>query len=170
MKTPYASAGSEKARSDILKILRRFECTSVGFMDEFDKHTVVLAFVHRGRRVQLHASAEGWAQMWLRENPWNSKRYLPEKQYRDQALNQGMLAVNSILRDWVKAQVNRSIRSMTRRKSFGGLEMSAYKCPYCGSYHAGTLVKGMSPDMVRRRSKKERKARRKTQLREEADG
>ncbi len=26
-----------------------------------------------------------------------------------------------------RAQVNKSIRSMTRRKSFGGLEMSAYK-------------------------------------------
>jgi hypothetical protein len=62
------SAGScatsgNKAREEITKTLRRFGCESIGFMDEYDKHEVLLAFTHRGRQVQLRASAKGWAQL-----------------------------------------------------------------------------------------------------------
>lgn len=63
---PYASAGSKKAREDIVGMLRRFGCEQVGLMDDFEKHEVMLAFVHRGRQVELRASAKGWAVLWLK--------------------------------------------------------------------------------------------------------
>lgn len=106
MGTPYASATrGATARDEITKVLRRFGCESVGFMDDFEKHEVMLAFTHRGRPIQLRASAKGWAQMFLKENPWNSRRYGQRVDYEQKALRQGHIAVNSILRDWIKGQV-----------------------------------------------------------------
>lgn len=106
MTTPYASATSgASARDEITKILRRFGCESVGFMDDFDRHEVMLAFTHRGRPVQLRASAKGWAAMFLKENPWTHRRRGQRQDYERAALRQGQIAVNSILRDWIKGQV-----------------------------------------------------------------
>lgn len=106
MPVPYAGASSgHKARDEITRILKRFGCESVGFMDNFDDHSVMLAFRHRGKSIQLSASAEGWATMFLKTEPWNSRRQLSEHAYKQRALEQGMIAVNSILRDWVKGQV-----------------------------------------------------------------
>jgi hypothetical protein len=87
--------------SSISKILRRFGCESIGFMDDYEKHEVLLAFTHRGRNVQLRASAKGWAQIYLKENSRRSTR----EDYEHAALRQGHIAVNSILRDWIKGQV-----------------------------------------------------------------
>ena len=104
--TPYASASSgATARDEVTKILRRFGCESVGFMDDFDKHEILLAFTHRGRQVQLNASAKGWAQMYLKENPWTSRRRGTRQEWEQAALRQGQIAVNSILRDWIKGQL-----------------------------------------------------------------
>lgn len=104
--TPYADATSgTKARDEIMKILRRFGCESIGFMDDFTEHTVLLAFKQRGRHIEIRASAKGWAQMYLKENPWSNRRYGTEAGYKQKALNQGLIAVNSILRDWIKGQV-----------------------------------------------------------------
>jgi len=73
--TPYASATSgAAARDEITRLLRRFGCESVGFMDDFERHEIILAFNHRGRQMQLRASAKGWAAMYLKENPWTSRR------------------------------------------------------------------------------------------------
>jgi hypothetical protein len=106
MSTPYASASSGGvARDEIIKILRRFGCESVGFMDDFDNAEVILAFTHRGRPVQLKASAKGWAAMYLRENPHNSRRRQSRAEHDAAALAQGLIAVNSILRDWIKGQM-----------------------------------------------------------------
>jgi hypothetical protein len=106
MSTPYASATSgASARDEITKVLRRFGCESVGFMDDFDKHEILLAFTHRGRPVQLRASAKGWAQLFLKENPWTSRRRGSRQEWEQAALRQGHTAVNSILRDWIKGQV-----------------------------------------------------------------
>jgi hypothetical protein len=106
MGIPYAAASTGvKARDEIIKILRRFGCESVGFMDDFDKHDVLLAFTHRGRRVQLRASAKGWAQMWLIENPYTDRRQATKQEWEQRALQQGHIAVNSILRDWIKGQM-----------------------------------------------------------------
>ena len=103
---PYASAQSgAAARDEVAKVLRRFGCESVGFMDDFDRHEVLLAFTHRGRQMQLRASAKGWAQMYLRENPWNPRRRATKQEHEQAALRQGQVAVNSILRDWIKGQV-----------------------------------------------------------------
>lgn len=106
MVMPYENASSgAKARDEILKILQRFGCESVGFMDEFTTHTLLLAFTWNGRNLQLRASAQGWANAWLKENEWSTRRYLDEHEWEQKALNQGLIAVNSILRDWVKGQV-----------------------------------------------------------------
>jgi hypothetical protein len=46
---PYANATSGMAaREEIIRILRRFGRESVGFMDDFAEHAVILAFTHRG--------------------------------------------------------------------------------------------------------------------------
>jgi hypothetical protein len=106
MSTPYATATSgASARDEITKILRRFGCESVGFMDDFEKHEVLLAFSHRGRPIQLRASAKGWAQMYLKDNPWTGRRRNSRAEHDQAALRQGHIAVNSILRDWIKGQV-----------------------------------------------------------------
>ena len=67
MTVPYAGATSGmRAREEIKKILTRFGCKIVGFMDDNVKHEVFLAFTHRGRQFQLTASAKGWAAMYLK--------------------------------------------------------------------------------------------------------
>lgn len=106
MTMPYEGASSGmKARDEIVRILQRFGCESVGFMDKFAEQSVILAFVHRGRQVQLEASAKGWAAAYLKEHPWNSRRRVGLEKHERRAIEQGMVAVNSILRDWVKGQI-----------------------------------------------------------------
>lgn len=107
MDVPYEGATSGmKARDEIVRILQRCGCASVGFMDLFEEKALLLAFTHRGRQVQLKASAKGWAQLYLRAHPYNRTRMrLPRDQYEKRALDQGMIAVNSILRDWIKGQI-----------------------------------------------------------------
>lgn len=103
---PYENATSgAKAREEITSLLRRMGCESVGFMDDFDKHEVLLAFRHRGRAVQLRASAKGWAQMFIKARPFGARTRGTRHDYEQRALRQGLIAVNSILRDWVKGQV-----------------------------------------------------------------
>ena len=105
MSVPYAGATGGGAREEITKILRRFGCESVGFMDDFEKHEVLLAFTHRGRPMQLRASAKGWAQLYLKENPYTHRRKGTRIEHEQAALRQGHIAVNSILRDWIKGQI-----------------------------------------------------------------
>jgi len=103
---PYATAKSGMAaRDEISRMLRQFGCESVGFMDDFDDLSVTLQFRHRGRDVQLRASAKGWAAMFLRASPWKPRRRSNRHDYEQGALRQGVVAVNSILRDWVKGQI-----------------------------------------------------------------
>lgn len=106
MSIPYASATSDmRTREEIKKILSRFGCESIGFMDDMKEHEVLLASTHRGRQVQLRASAKGWAAMWLKENPWSYRHRTQRTDYEQAALKQGHVAVNSVLRDWIKGQV-----------------------------------------------------------------
>ncbi len=103
---PYSGATSgDAARGEITKLLRRMGCDKVGFMDEFDTHSLLLAFEHRGRAVQLRASAKGWATWFLKEKPYSLRMRCTSAQYNARALSQGMIAVNSIIRDWVKGSV-----------------------------------------------------------------
>jgi len=105
MSVPYASAKAASAQGEIKKILRRFGCSKIGFMDDHENYTTTLYFVHRGRQVQMEASGKGWASMFLREEPWNKRRHLNQHDYEQAALNQGVRATSSILRDWVKGQI-----------------------------------------------------------------
>jgi hypothetical protein len=103
---PYAGTSSgASARSEITNLLRRMGCDKVGFMAEFSTHSLLLAFEHRGRQIQLRASAKGWAAWQLRENPYKTRMRCSQKEYGERVLTQGMIAVNSILRDWVKGSV-----------------------------------------------------------------
>ena len=104
---PYSGATSgDKARVEIVKLLRQMGCNKAGFFDEFETGTVLLAFEHMGRPVQLRASAKGWAAWYLKEKPHSSRYRSTVKQYETRALEQGMIAVNSILREWVKGSVS----------------------------------------------------------------
>ncbi|WP_208830366.1 hypothetical protein [Bradyrhizobium neotropicale] len=106
MSTPYENATSGvAARDEITKLLRRFGCDSIGFMDDFEKYELLLAFRHRGRQMQLRASAKGWAALYLKEHPYSYRIKRSEKAHREAALAQGQIAINSILRDWVKGQI-----------------------------------------------------------------
>jgi hypothetical protein len=58
---------ARKARAEIVKMLQGFGCEQVGVMDNFDDCSVLLAFTHRGRQVQLCSSARGWAAMYLKK-------------------------------------------------------------------------------------------------------
>jgi hypothetical protein len=103
---PYEGATSgASARDEITKVLRRFGCESVGFMDDFDKHEILLAFTQRGRNIQLRASAKGWAQLYLKAHPYGSYHRKSRNEHEQAALKQGHVAVNSILRDWIKGQM-----------------------------------------------------------------
>lgn len=105
MGIPYAAASTgDKARREVKKILRRLGCDKIGFMDDDAKHEVMLAFSQRGRSFQLPASAKGWAALYLRSNPWTNRHRKSRVEYEQTARRQGHIAVNSILRDWVKGQ------------------------------------------------------------------
>jgi len=103
---PYERATKGAAvRGEITRMLQQFGCESVGFMDDFENHEVVLAFRHRGRPVQLRASAKGWAALYLSAKPWTPQMRCSQQEYEQRAIKQGLVAVNSILRDWVKGQI-----------------------------------------------------------------
>jgi hypothetical protein len=103
---PYAGATSgERARAEATKILQRLGCEQVGFMQDFQSHELLLQFTHRGRPVQFRASANGWATLYLKKHPWHWSRRSQRIEYERAALRQGLIAVSSILRDWVKGQV-----------------------------------------------------------------
>ncbi len=55
--------------------------------------------------VEMKASAQGWANAYLKHNPWNSRRNQTQREYEAKWLKQGQIAVNSVLRDWVKGQI-----------------------------------------------------------------
>jgi hypothetical protein len=75
MSIPYAGATTgRKAREEITKIRRRLGCESIGFMDDYSKAEVLLAFTHRGRQVQLRVAARGWAALYLKVEPWTYGR------------------------------------------------------------------------------------------------
>ena len=107
MNTPYAAASSSSmnARGEIVKMLQKFGCESVGFMDDFKEQSVLLQFLFHGRQIKLKVGAKGWATLFLKDNPWNHRRRTSRKDYEEIALEQGMIAINCILRDWVKGQL-----------------------------------------------------------------
>ena len=53
----------------------------------------------------MRLSAKGRAQMFFKANPWTYTRRSTRHDYEQNAIEQGHVAVNSILRDWIKGQV-----------------------------------------------------------------
>jgi hypothetical protein len=104
---PYENATTGiKARAEIEKVLDRFDCKSIGFMkDPDEQHDLLLVFKHRGRQVQLRVLAKGWAQFWLKKNPWTYRHRCSKHEWEQKALEQGRVAINSVLRDWIKGQM-----------------------------------------------------------------
>ena len=103
---PYADATSgARAQEEIKKLLQGFGCDCIGFMDDYRDQAITLGFIHRGRRVEMKVSANGWAAMYMEKEPWSSRRRGTYEAYKEKALAQGMIAINSVLRDWVKGLV-----------------------------------------------------------------
>jgi hypothetical protein len=80
-------------------------CESIGFMDDYEKHEVLLAFTHRGRNIQLRVSAKGWGAGLFEGKPVDILTSIHAPGLRAGCPSQGRIAVNSILRDWIKGQV-----------------------------------------------------------------
>jgi hypothetical protein len=103
---PYSNATSgDKALAEIQRILQRFGCNKFGVMTDWDAGTLMVQFEWRGARVSFPANFKGYATAWLRENPWNSRKQSTKAEWEAKALEIGSIAVYSILRDWIKAQV-----------------------------------------------------------------
>lgn len=127
MALPYANASSgEKAMAEVNKILRHFGCSKIGTMEDFDAGELRLQFEFHGRLIELRASMRGYAAAWLRENAWNTRRRCSEQEWQRRAIEIGSIAVYSILRDWIKAQVT---AIETGLLSFEGVFMPHFLLP-----------------------------------------
>jgi hypothetical protein len=103
---PYASATAGiRARDVITKTLRGAGCQEVGIMDDFERKEIFLAFTHGGRRVQQRFSAKDWAAMYLRKRPYSYRMRATRQEYEAKIVDQGFIAINSQLRDLIKAQI-----------------------------------------------------------------
>lgn len=103
MSLPYSSATSGKdAMNDLQKILQAFGAKSFGFFEDFDDGTLTVQFKYRDYRVTVTASSKGYAAA-LMKTKRDSRR--PGLWKEADALNQGQIAVYSMLRDWIKGQV-----------------------------------------------------------------
>lgn len=106
MSLPYSNATSgDKALGEIQKILRGFGCNKFGSMVDDSAGELLVQFEYRGKMVSVKASTKGYAQAWLKENPWTSRRTATRAVYERKAMDIAGVAVYSILRDWIKGQV-----------------------------------------------------------------
>ncbi len=104
---PYENAVSgQSALLELQKILDRFGCSQFGTMQDVETGETILQFKHRGKTVMLKASWRGYAAAWLKSHPYSpSYSRKTRTEHEQKALNQGKIAVCSILRDWIKAQI-----------------------------------------------------------------
>lgn len=107
MSLPYenSTAGGEKALGEIQKILRHFGCTRFGSMTDDEKQEILIQFSYRGQDVSVRASINGYAAAWLREHPYTSRMKKTKAEHERAAREQASIAVYSMLRDYIKAQV-----------------------------------------------------------------
>ena len=106
MTLPYSTATSgDKALGEIKKILQRFGCGKFGVMTDWDTGILIVQFEWNGARISFPANFNGYASAYLKEKPYNSRMHCTRTQYEAKALEIGSMAVYSILRDWIKAQV-----------------------------------------------------------------
>lgn len=106
MALPYSNATSgQRAIDDIRKVVQAFGCNKFAPMEDFAEGSVTVQFEYRGRMVQVTASAKGYAAALMREKPYTSRMKKTKAQYERACLDQGHVAVWSILRDWIKGQI-----------------------------------------------------------------
>lgn len=106
MSLPYENATSgSNAINDIQKMLRAFGCQRFATGEDYESGELFIQFEHRGRQVQLKASARGYAAAWLKAHPYGPRVRATLSEHNEKALRIGGVAVYSILRDWVKGQV-----------------------------------------------------------------
>lgn len=106
MSLPYENATTgTNAIQEIQKLLRTFGCQRFATGEDYETGELFIQFEHRGRKVQLKASARGYAAAWLREHPYGPRVRSTLSEHNAKALRIGGTAVYSCLRDWVKGQV-----------------------------------------------------------------
>ncbi len=106
MTLPYENATSgEKALTEIQKILRKFNCSKFGTMIDYDKGELLVQFEWNGQQVSFPANFKGYAAAWLKDNPYTSRMRRTKQEHEQKAIDIGSVAVYSILRDWIKAQI-----------------------------------------------------------------
>lgn len=106
MGLPYENATSgNNAINEIRKAVQAFGCTKFATGDDFDTGDVFVQFEHRGRAINLRASARGYAAAWLKAHPFGPRTRGTRAEHEARALKIGSVAVYSILRDWVKGQI-----------------------------------------------------------------
>lgn len=66
---------------------------------------LLVQFEFRGQPVSVKASTKGYAQAWLKANPYNSRKRCSLKEHEQKAYEIASVAVYSILRDWIRGQV-----------------------------------------------------------------
>jgi hypothetical protein len=103
---PYSTATSgDKAMAEIQRILQRFGCNKFGTMTDWEAGVLMVQFEWRGKQVSFPANFKGYAAAWLKEKPYTSRMRCTKAEHEAKALEIGSIAVYSILRDWIKAQV-----------------------------------------------------------------
>lgn len=106
MTLPYENATSgDRAYQEIQKILDRFGCDNFGMMTKNAEGRTLITFTHRGRNICVEASWGGYAQAWMKAHPYSTRMRCDHNEWNQRALDKGKLAVPSMIRDWVKAQV-----------------------------------------------------------------
>lgn len=106
MSLPYEnSTAGEKALGEIRKIVQQMGASKFGVADDWETGELCIGFELHGRRVELRASARGYAAAWLREHPYTGRARGTKADHERKALEKGEIAVYSILRDWLKGQI-----------------------------------------------------------------
>lgn len=107
MALPYsrATAGNNALR-EAENVLRKFGCSNFGVMSDWARGVLIVQFEWKNRRVSIEASWRGYAEAWLKENPYRHRRGGKSKiDHEAEAKRRGEIAAPSILRDWIKGQV-----------------------------------------------------------------
>jgi len=80
---PYASATSTRSQDEAKRLLLKLGCEGVGFFDDYAKREVLLQFKYRGRSIEMRVPWKGWAQLYLKEHPWNYSRRGTRQAYEE---------------------------------------------------------------------------------------
>lgn len=106
MALPYENTTSGKGAIDeIQRILKKFNCQSFGYMEDFENKKLIVQFKYRDIPISLEASIAGYAASWLNEHPYTYRMRSSRQDHEKKALKIAGIAVYSVLRDWIKGQV-----------------------------------------------------------------